>query len=306
MRTDDHVRALSASELGLGIPARRPRRASRSLLECEIGEDDARLRQARQLFDDGFGGVILTGPPGTSKTWYAAQIAARLADRDPRRVRFIQFHPSYQYEDFVQGYAPKKEGGFELRDKHLVIMCQKARDVGRKLCVLVIDELSRCDPSRVFGEALTYIEMRKREEPFTLASGAELSIPPNLVFLATMNPLDRGVDDVDAAMERRFAKIAMEPDESKLLTFLSDNGVADALANRVLQFFRYLQRHRNAHAKVGHSYFINVKDQASLRRLWDHQLKFYLEKAFQLNPADFGDIERAWNRIFEDASPPSE
>lgn len=308
LRTEEKVRELTAGQLGLVPPSVAARAAAPpppppEPLPLEIDEQDERLQEVLALLEDGYAGVILTGPPGTSKSWYAEQIAAYLADRDPERVRFLQFHSSYQYEDFVEGFVPK-ENGFDLLPKHLLEMCTVAREYPAGRCVLVIDELSRSDPARVFGEALTYIEMSYRDRVFRLASLHETSIPPNLVILATMNPLDRGVDDVDAALERRFAKIAMDPDAALLERILIDNGVDEALRARILQFFTFLQRNPNPYAKVGHAYFRMVRDESSLRRLWKHQLRFHQEKAYHLIGDGFNQVEREWNRLFEAPSPP--
>lgn len=286
-RSIDKIRELTQDQLGVGQPP----------LPGEIADDDERLVTVRGLLNDGYAGVIFTGPPGTSKSWYAAQIAAKLVDYEPERARFIQFHASYQYEDFVEGYVPQEDGGFVLTNKHLLDMCEVARSYRGQLCVLVIDELSRCDPGRVFGEALTYIEMTKRDREFTLASGRFVSIPDNLVFLATMNPLDRGVEEVDVALERRFAKIAMDPDPALLTKILNENGVPDELQRRIQVFFRALQQEENLLGQVGHAYFLNVRDQASLERLWTHQLRFFLERAFRLDEDRFLKLQHTWNNV---------
>ncbi len=272
-------------------------------LPTAIADDNTILVSVRRLLDD-YGGVIFTGPPGTSKTWDAHQVAAKLADRNASRVRFIQLHSSYQYEDFVQGYVPTANGRFKLADKHLLEMCRVAREAAPDLCVLVIDELSRSDPGRVFGEALTYIERTLRGQTFKLASGHEASIPPNLIFLATMNPLDRGVDEVDAALERRFGKIAMDPSAAILRQFLDSNGMAPTLIDRVEVFFRAVQRAAAATpaAAIGQTYFRTAASEDDLRRLWDHQLRFVFEKAFRLDPEGFQSIKRSWDGMFAAAS----
>ena len=300
VRSTDKIRSLDAASLFPNASIEPPVQSKfqTEWLPCEIGDDDTLLLEVQELIDD-YAGVIFTGSPGTSKSWYAAQIAAKLANRDPVRVRFVQFHASYQYEDFVEGYVPRKDGeGFVLIDKHLLDMCEVARRHPEELCIIVIDELSRSDPGRVFGEALTYIENTKRNQTFHLASGNTASIPPNLFFIATMNPMDRGVDEVDAALERRFAKIAMDPSTGMLETLLTQNGMDEALRGRVIQFFRFLQGNSNDRCKVGHAYFRAAADEDDLRRLWERQLKFHMAKAFPLNSDGYRSIEEEWKKIF--------
>lgn len=309
LRSENKVRALSTAELGISIPQpefdeleAKSAESQYEQLDVSIEDSDPLLAKVRILLGDGYAGVILTGPPGTGKSWYAAQIAARLANLKSDLVRFIQFHPSYQYEDFVEGFVPVEGQGFELRGKHLLEMCDKARDARGETCVLVIDELSRSDPSRVFGEALTYIEMTKRDQLFRLASGRLTSIPPNLIFVTTMNPWDRGVDEVDAAFERRFAKIAMDPSAAMLETFLINNGMEEGLRDRVVRFFEHLQRIENPYCHIGHAYFYSVKDEAGLERLWEFQLRFLFEKAFRLDREGYKTVDAAWRRVFVSAS----
>ncbi|NTW99559.1 MAG: AAA domain-containing protein [Geobacteraceae bacterium] len=306
---------MSASDLNLDVPGPEIEQDAHphaifdpetGRLASEMPDNHSLLLEVRSLLNDGFAGIIFSGPPGTSKSYYAAQIAAHLAEFEPERVRFIQFHPSYQYEDFVEGFIPDGDG-FTLAPKHLLEMCDVAKEKGNedKYCVLVVDELSRSDPGRVFGEALTYVEMTKREKPFYLSSGTETSIPRNLVFLATMNPFDRGVDEVDMAFERRFAKIDMDPDPVELDKILTVNGLNDSLKSRLLAFFIQLQRENNPLCKVGHAYFIGVKDLASLERLWKYQLRSRIKRAFPLDETEFRRIETAWRRVVASSAPAS-
>ncbi len=298
-RTKDPLRHLDAEALGIGAGNARREHGSNRADDPPLGQSDPRLAEVRGLLEV-FGGVIFSGPPGTSKSYFANKIGATLAE-DLGRVEFVQFHPSYQYEDFVQGFVPREGGdGFELKSKIFLQMCREAAEDPEHAYVLVIDELSRADPGRVFGEALTYIENSKRGLSFKLASGEDASIPVNLVILATMNPLDRGVDEVDAAFERRFAKIAMEPDPTLLAGFLDRNGVEDPLRKRLLAFFgkANAEAKRNPLAAIGHTFFIEVEDEQSLRRVWNYQLRFLFEKAYRLDPDGFAEVEVAWNRIF--------
>jgi 5-methylcytosine-specific restriction enzyme B len=295
-------RELTASDLGVGAQNAIRTHSSNQADDPPLSESDPRYREVVALLEQ-FGGVIFTGPPGTSKSWYAAKIASQLADGDEGRQHFVQFHPSYQYEDFMEGFVPNEDGdGFTMEPKHFVLICHRAAaDPRRRRYVLVIDELSRADPGRVFGEALTYVERSKRGLPVSLASGEEFVVPDNLVILATMNPFDKGVDEVDAAFERRFAKIAMDPDRDLLATRLGENQLPDYLRTRILAFFDRTNGYArtNPQGAVGHTFFWDVADEAGLRSLWDHQLRFLIEKAYRLDPATRDDLAAAYAQIFE-------
>lgn len=282
---------MSAPDLELARPTK---------TEPTLDDDDPVLERVRKLRRDGFGGVVLRGPPGTGKTWYAQRLALKLVGGDEDRTRFVQFHPAYQYEDFVEGFVPKEdEDGFQLECKHLRQMCRVARENKGEPCVLVIDELSRAEPGRVFGEALTYVEQDKRGMEFSLASGRTESIPPNLFFIATMNVFDKGVDDIDAALERRFAHIRMGPDPDALRQILDEKGIDEDLKDGILEFFHFLQNQGNRRCKIGHAYFRTVQDEESLHRLWENQLSIVLDRAFRLNEEGFERAKTEWEKIFE-------
>jgi 5-methylcytosine-specific restriction protein B len=266
-----------------------------------LAEDDPVFQRTKDLIEDGFAGVILSGPPGTSKSWYARRLALSLADSDPERVRFVQFHPSYQYEDFIESYEPTDSGGFKPKARTFLTLCEQATVSPSLMFVLVIDELSRCDAVRVFGEALTYLEKSQRNVEFELASGRRVQIPSNIFIVATMNPWDRGVDELDMAFERRFAKISMDPDVGILETMLKGNGLPDVQVQRLVVFFRTVQQHRNQFARIGHAYFSRVGSVSALQRLWDYQLRFHFEKAFRQSPQEFTQISDAWKSIFQEA-----
>lgn len=297
--TSNPVRMLTADDLGIGVAEAVAEHASNEPSEPPLDDDHPLLMEVRRLLGK-FGGIIFSGPPGTSKSYFAAKISHALTEGTPTQRRFVQFHPSYQYEDFIQGFAPKADGsGFEMRDSHFVLMCRAATENPTHTYVLVIDELSRGDPGRVFGEALTYVEHSKRGMPFSLASGTTLTVPPNLVILATMNPNDRGVDEVDAAFERRFARIAMDPDSSILASMASDNGMDPVLAAALVQFFNMVngKARSNPALAVGHTYFNHASTVGDLKEVWDYQLRFLFERALRLDRDDLDSITNAWERV---------
>ena len=76
--------------------------------------------------------LILRGAPGTGKTYLAKEIAAELTGGNEDQIDFVQFHPSYDYTDFVEGLRPVSNGDgaieFKLQDGIFKDFCQKAKE----------------------------------------------------------------------------------------------------------------------------------------------------------------------------------
>lgn len=295
--TSDRVRPLSLDDLGVSIsPPQSISLPEERELES-LPEDDSVLRAVQAAISTGFAGVILSGPPGTGKSWYAKRIAQTIA-REPNALCIVQFHTSYQYEDFIEGFVPKDGGGFERQKKIFSLLCEEASEHPDAVHVLLIDEISRCDVARVFGEALTYIEVDKRGLEFTLASGSKLIVPRNLIILATMNPWDKGVDELDVALERRFAQINMPPDVESLRKILKEKGADAAFISRVVEFFEGVQRLDDEMVHLGHAYFNNCVDEISARRVWEFRLLPFFTKACRLDKNMLSEIKRMWFKAF--------
>lgn len=297
------ARELTADDLDIGYVHKAQVSHGSSAPDAPVLQaDDPRLDKVLRLLRR-FGGVILSGPPGTGKSWLAGQIADKIAGGHDDHRADIQFHASYQFEDFMEGYRPKKDGsGFEPRPGVLLNLVKKATEHPDMDYVIVIDELSRADVGRVFGEALTYIERSKRGQTFTLPSGDSCSIPLNLYLIATMNPLDRGVDEVDAAFERRFAKVDMPPSRELLEEILDRNGFPDEdVQRRLLGWFSKINARavQTPAAAVGHAYFADVVDPETLQDVWDYQLKYHVARAFRYLPETHTEMVNGWASIFE-------
>ncbi|MDE0289857.1 MAG: AAA family ATPase [bacterium] len=235
--------------------------------------------------------VIFYGPPGTGKTYVARQLAAHLAGDDDR-VEFVQFHPSYAYEDFVEGYRPARVeggmGGFDLREGPLKRIARQAEKMPDETFVLVIDEINRGNLSKVLGEL--YFLLEYRDEQISLQySNDPFSLPGNLWIIGTMNTADRSIARIDTALRRRFHFVPFFPDEPPIEGLLERwlkakqpkmRWVADVLdlANQKLG---------RRHTAIGPSHFMHEDlDEEWVELIWEHSVLPYIAEQF------FGEEDR--------------
>ena len=242
------------------------------------------LENIKALLDDKKQ-VIFQGPPGTGKTFLAQALAKHFAESEGR-VKLVQFHPSYAYEDFVQGFRPALlEGGqpgFDLRDGPLLEIAKRADADKDNNYYLIIDEINRGSIAKVFGELYFLLEYRDRE--ITLQySDNPFSLPENLYIIGTMNTADRSIALVDLALRRRFYFVEFHPDEEPVKGVLRRwleakeldrmAWVADAVdrANERLKDDR--------HAAIGPSYFMKDRlDDDIVERVWKHSVLPYIKE----------------------------
>lgn len=226
--------------------------------------------------------IILQGPPGTGKTFIAQRIARYITQND-NLVETIQFHPSYSYEDFIEGYRPKNEG-FELCDGIFKEFCNRASNDLANNYVLIIDEINRGNLSKIFGELLFLLEYRKESVQLTY-SQEKFYLPENLYIIGTMNTADRSLAIMDYALRRRFYFKNINCQTGKLKNWLIENNCqidTDKLLEAIKNMNDAIEKSMHCcDYNIGHSYFMREKlDKQSLEEIINFGIEPLLHEYF--------------------------
>lgn len=216
--------------------------------------------------------IILQGPPGVGKTFMAKRLAYLLMEiKDNSKIEMIQFHQSYSYEDFIQGYRPKGDGGFKLENGVFYRFCKRAQSDPDNKYFFIIDEINRGNLSKIFGELMLLLEADKRGTEYAVSLTYSTSnenkfyIPDNVYLIGTMNTADRSLAVVDYALRRRFAFININPSfTDKFQRELTNIGVDEGIIQQIISKINSLNKVIGSDSnlgngfRIGHSYFCVV------------------------------------------------
>lgn len=208
--------------------------------------------------------VILQGAPGVGKTFAAQRLAyAMMGEKDESRVKVVQFHQSYSYEDFVMGYKPENDG-FALKKGIFYQFCKEAEAHKDQAFFFIIDEINRGNMSKIFGELLMLIEQDYRGAKYAITlvcNGERFSVPQNLYIIGMMNTADRSLAMIDYALRRRFSFFDIEPgfdsEGFKRYQQKLDNKTFSRLVAKVVELNRAILEDKSLGKGfcIGHSYF---------------------------------------------------
>ncbi|WP_227777222.1 McrB family protein [Haladaptatus pallidirubidus] len=291
---------------------------------------ERQLLKARQL--------VFYGPPGTGKTYTARQFARwwlnQQSDFTPSKEQLetVTFHPSFSYEDFIEGLTAEADGGaveYRIEDGVFKRICKRATtayqhakhnddiDEARRF-VLIVDEINRGNLAQIFGETITLLESDKRldqpnEVEITLAHSREsFTVPPNLYVIGTMNTADRSIALVDAALRRRFRFLAFPPNYSVVIDHHGFDGLDEihdtarmsvdpfqslialsVLAVRELNETIVDTPDLGKGKQIGHSYLMNFDDADDIVDAWKYEILPLLEEYY------FGQFVRIREELFQ-------
>lgn len=219
-------------------------------------------------------------------------------DKEIKRYKFVTFHQSFSYEDFIEGIKPvmsdnteiSEDLGYKIEDGIFKEICKDAALDHNNRYAIFIDEISRGNVSAIFGELITLIEKDKRggainemsiELPY---SKKKFSVPSNLDIYGTMNTADRSVEALDTALRRRFEFKEMMPDVNVIEGLEVEEVSLSEVLNTINKRIELLVDRDHT---IGHSYFVNADTKEKLADSFNNKIVPLLQEYFY---GDYGKI----------------
>ncbi len=224
--------------------------------------------------------LILQGAPGVGKTFAARRLAyAIMGEKDDSRVMQVQFHQNYSYEDFVMGYKPNEDSGFEMKNGIFYRFCKRAAADKDHKYFFIIDEINRGNLSKIFGELLMLIENDYRDKPIQLSyKDEQFSVPNNLYLIGMMNTADRSLAMIDYALRRRFSFFEMKPgfESPQFEDYVKSQTIPhlDKLVKAIIELNKVIESDDSLGSGfcIGHSYLCNLDNSIDLKNIVEYDI----------------------------------
>lgn len=250
--------------------------------------------------------LILQGAPGVGKTFAAKRLAyAMMGEKDEDRIMQVQFHQNYSYEDFVMGYRPNEDGGFDLKEGVFYHFCRVAATDKEHKYFFIIDEINRGNLSKIFGELLMLIEKDYRDTPMQMSyTDKKFAVPSNVYIIGMMNTADRSLAMIDYALRRRFSFFEMKPafDSPGFKDYIAKKH--DLQLNNLVKAITELNKVIANDASlgtgfcIGHSYLCDLEGNYNLESIVEYDIIPMLREYWFDNDDCFNsEVQKLWNAI---------
>ncbi|MCL2015397.1 MAG: AAA family ATPase [Defluviitaleaceae bacterium] len=240
--------------------------------------------------------IILQGAPGVGKSFIAKRLAfSVIGTKDDSKLEMVQFHQSYSYEDFIEGFRPTENGNFSLKHGVFRQFCDKAKLDPANPYFFIIDEINRGNLSKIMGELMFLLEHDKRGEEFAMPltysakKSEKFFVPKNVHIIGMMNTADRSLAMLDYALRRRFSFITIEPafDNPKFIRHFSENFPRAAdIIQKMQKLNKIIADELDSGHKIGHSYFCSDKplNERDVANILKYEIAELLQEYFFDNP----------------------
>ncbi|MCL2610368.1 MAG: AAA family ATPase [Defluviitaleaceae bacterium] len=231
--------------------------------------------------------IIFQGSPGVGKSYLAKKLAYSMLDgEDKRKIEMVQFHPSYSYEDFIEGFRPIENGQFAIKKGVFHKFCERAKKDKANKYFFIIDEINRGNLSKIMGELMLLLEHDKRGEEFAIPlaySGDRFYVPKNVYIIGMMNTADRSLAMIDYALRRRFGFVSIEPafsNENFKTNFKYDK------SSEVIEIINKLNaliiNALGSGYQIGHSYFCSNEPftEQDIKNIFSYEIAELLREYF--------------------------